>query len=111
MATLRDSVLIDPQVVKERRRPSFFGFDIFITTLLIKLAFIVGVIGCLVQGFLMIRESWYATASGEHPWSLLWREALFWSGAGIIFLGPVVLRVWCEILIVLFKIFEELRRR
>lgn len=112
MATLRDSILIDPQVVKERRRPSFFGFDIFITPLLIKLAFIVGIIGCLVQGCLVVRESWsIAVAAGEDPWIRLWSETLFWTGIGTIFLGPIILRIWCESMIVIFKIFEELRRR
>jgi len=33
----------------------------------------------------------------------------FWWGVGIIVGGGVLLRIWCELLIVLFKIHENLR--
>jgi Domain of unknown function (DUF4282) len=111
MVTLRDSVLIDPVAVKERRKPSFFGFDIFITPLLVKLAFIIGVIGCIVGGCVILRATWLEVAGRPDRWEHIWWHPLFWGGLGYIFLGPIVIRVWCESAIVIFKIFEELRRR
>lgn len=34
----------------------------------------------------------------------------FWSGLGILIFGSIGVRIWCELLIVLFKIHDNLRK-
>ncbi|MEH8022415.1 MULTISPECIES: DUF4282 domain-containing protein [Rheinheimera] len=34
----------------------------------------------------------------------------FWSGLGILVFGSIGVRIWCELLIVLFKIHDNLRK-
>lgn len=34
----------------------------------------------------------------------------FWSGLGILVFGSIGVRIWCELLIVLFKIHENLKK-
>jgi len=69
------------------------GFDTMITPFIIKIVFWIGVIGCVVGGI-----------------------GMFFSGAGVvsgllcIFLGPLAVRIYCELIMVIFKIFEALKQ-
>lgn len=86
------------------RRPSFFGFDIMITPLLIKVWFVLGLAACLVGGAWLC---WQACA-GALPEPF--RAFGIYAGLGVAVIGPIVIRIHCEMLIVLFKIMEYLRR-
>lgn len=69
------------------------SFDTMITPVVIKIVFWIGVIGCVIGGI-----------------------GMFFNGSGIIggllciLLGPVVVRIYCEIIIVIFKIFQALKQ-
>jgi hypothetical protein len=69
------------------------SFDTMITPVVIKIVFWIGVIGCVIGGI-----------------------GMFFNGSGIIsgllciLLGPVLVRIYCEIIIVIFKIFQALKQ-
>lgn len=64
-------------VVKDgASRPSFFGFDIMITPVLIKVWFVVALIGCVAGGIWLCWKS----LAGETPEPF--RAAGVWSGTG-----------------------------
>lgn len=69
------------------------SFDTMITPVVIKIAFWIGVIGCVIGGI-----------------------GMFFNGSGVvsgllcILLGPVLVRIYCEIIIVIFKIFQALKQ-
>lgn len=69
------------------------SFDTMITPFIIKIVFWIGVIGCVIGGI-----------------------GMFFNGAGVlsgllcIFLGPLAVRIYCELIIVVFKIFEALKQ-
>lgn len=72
----------------------YLTFDKFITPVIIQILFWLGLAGIVVMSLLMI-----VNVPG---------------GGGIIglvylILGPIIWRVYCEILLVMFKILEELR--
>jgi len=68
---------------------SFLAFDNMISATLIKWIFYIGLALTIISGFVVMRES-------------------FFIGLIIIIIGPLILRVYCEIMIVLFKIHESL---
>ena len=68
------------------------SFDTMITPIIIKIIFWVGVIACVIGGIAMAFND---------------------SGVGgllCILLGPLVVRLYCEIIIVIFKIFQSLKQ-
>jgi hypothetical protein len=71
----------------------FLGFKKMITPVLIQMLFWLGVLMCVIGGFaFMLRGG----------------VGLF-IGIGYIILGPVVVRVYCELLIVIFNIHDTLK--
>jgi hypothetical protein len=67
----------------------FLTFKRMITPIIIQVLFWVGVAVCVVGGLLQL---------GQQPIA----------GVLLLLLGPVMVRVYCEILIVFFKILESL---
>ena len=69
------------------------SFDTMITPLIIKIVFWIGVIGCVIGGI-----------------------GMFFNGSGVvsglfcILLGPLVVRIYCELIMVIFKIFQALQQ-
>lgn len=69
------------------------SFNTMITPVIIKIVFWIGVIGCVIGGI-----------------------GMFFNGSGVvggllcILLGPLVVRVYCELIIVIFKIFQALKQ-
>ena len=69
----------------------FFSFRTMITPIIIQVIFWVGVVGCVIMGL--------GGVVGGRP---LW-------GLGLIVLGPLAVRVECELLILLFRIHDALQ--
>lgn len=74
------------------------SFDKMIAPVIIKILFWVGCIAFVIFGIVTIISSFGKFGSA---WNFL-------GGLLIIVLGPVMVRVWCEILIVIFKIHDSL---
>ncbi len=104
MPKIRDSIIVDP---KHKGKASFFDFTLFITPLLIKLFYIAGSIS-IICGSIFMWYKQYCTADCM-PIELPWYSHLIWVFATICLL--VALRVFCELQIVWFKMFEELRSK
>lgn len=66
----------------------FLAFRKMITPFIIKLLFILGVVVCVLVGLALIPKGGFASLVG-----LLY-----------VFVGPIVWRVYCEIIIILFSI-------
>ena len=76
----------------------FLAFRRMITPIIIQIVFWIGIIGILVLGILVIVDG----ASGETDGGAVVLGVLF-----IIF-GPMIWRVFCELLILIFRIIEKL---
>lgn len=70
----------------------FTSFDNMITPTIIKILFWIGVGASLLTGLIIMFAGGFAVILG-----LIW-----------LVLGPVLVRVYCELLIVIFKIHESL---
>lgn len=68
----------------------FLNFKKLITPLVIKIIFWVGVISCIITGLGMI----FSKNIGF--------------GLAVLFLGPIAVRIYCELLILLFNINDTL---
>lgn len=75
----------------------FWAFRKMITPVIIEILFWVGVIVCIIAGFILIGVG----LKTNETQSVL-------SGVLLIILGPLGVRVYCEILIVFFRINETL---
>jgi Domain of unknown function (DUF4282) len=78
----------------------FWAFRTMVTPVIIEILFWVGAIFCLVIGGIMIIYG--ITQYRLGPPNYLWKGVL------LFFLGPLGVRVYCEILIVFFRINETL---
>lgn len=72
----------------------FLKFEKMITPIFIQLIFWLGFIGSIIFGLFMIGYGMIADSGGI---------AQVFMGLLTMFLGPIVLRVYCEMLIVIFK--------
>ncbi|TWX55770.1 DUF4282 domain-containing protein [Colwellia hornerae] len=72
-----------------------FVFDAMLTPKIITFVYWLMLLGCLVSGL----GAMFTQYGGG-----------FLAGLGIIVLGAIGSRIWCELLIVLFKIHENLQR-
>ena len=73
------------------------AFRTMVTPIIIQVIFWVGVAGCIIVGLVGI-----FSASGPTPGKDIG------TGLLVLFLGPLVVRVYCEILIIFFRINETL---
>lgn len=71
---------------------SFLRFRCMITPMMVELSFWAGVLMCIINGIKTMQ------IPGE------WLQGLF-----IILIGPIVLRVLCEVMMIFFRIYESLR--
>ena len=76
----------------------FLAFRTMITPVLIQIIFWIGVVGCIVTGAALI-----ATAGDSRDEGLQIVMGLGW-----ILLGPLSVRIWCEFLIVFFRVNQTL---
>lgn len=77
----------------------FISFDKMITPSIIKILFWIGLIMAVVIGLVSI---------GSGITSVYGGGAQVFMGIIIIILGPLTVRVYCELLIIIFKIHENL---
>jgi hypothetical protein len=68
-----------------------------VTPVIIQIIFWVGVVICIIVGIFLIG---FGMQMGESKST--------WSGLALIFLGPLGVRIYCEILIIFFRINETL---
>jgi hypothetical protein len=78
----------------------FWSFRKMVTPVLIEVIFVVGAIICLIVGGVMIfyGATHYQEGMGHN----------LWKGLLVFFLGPLLVRIYCEIFIVFFRINETL---
>jgi hypothetical protein len=78
----------------------FLAFRTMVTPVIIQIIFWIGVIACLIAGagMMVYGAYYYQLGLGRY----LWRGFL------LFILGPLAVRVYCEILIVFFRINETL---
>lgn len=67
----------------------FLSFRRMLTPVIIQIVFWLGVAGCVLSGLFTMGTS-------------------FWRGLVIIVLGPIMVRIWCELVMVVFRINETL---
>ena len=79
----------------------FLSFDKMITPIFIKIAFWIGVVFSLIAGVGSLISGMVASNFGFMQIML---------GLLIILVGPIVVRVYCELLIVLFKMHESMQK-
>jgi uncharacterized membrane protein len=78
----------------------FMSFRKMMTPILIQILFWIGVVFSIIGGIVMI----VAGASTYRGGPVMVLAGLFY-----LFLGPIWVRVWCELLIVFFRIEENTR--
>jgi uncharacterized membrane protein len=78
----------------------FWAFRTMITPVIIQILFWIGTILCLIIGAIMViyGASHFRVSEANY----------LWEGALLFVLGPLAVRVYCEILIVFFRINETL---
>jgi hypothetical protein len=78
----------------------FWSFRTMVTPVIIQIIFWVGAIVCLIGGGIMIVFGFTHYDTGQAQY--------IWKGVLLFLLGPLAVRVYCEILIVFFRINETL---
>jgi hypothetical protein len=76
----------------------FWAFRTMVTPVIIQMLFWIGAILCLIIGGIMIIMGATQGGPSDH----------LWKGVLLFLLGPLGVRVYCEILIVFFRINETL---
>ena len=78
----------------------FWAFRTMITPFIIQIIFWIGAIVCLISGAIMViyGATYYQGDQGHY----------LWKGVLLFVLGPLGVRVYCEILIIFFRINETL---
>jgi len=79
----------------------FLAFRKMITPMVVQVIFWLGVLGCVAAGVAILSGN--SSLAGVYPVS---PQIL---GVLVIVVGPLLLRFYCELLIVLFRIFDSLR--
>jgi len=77
----------------------YLTFRKMITPVAIQIIFWVGVLGCVIMGLVSIAGG-AAARVGDGMMVL--------TGILMILLGPIAVRIWCEVLIVVFRILDAL---
>ena len=78
----------------------FWAFRTMVTPVIIQILFWIGAVLCLITGAIMIiyGASQFQTGQGQY----------LWKGVLLFVLGPLAVRVYCEILMIFFRINETL---
>ena len=78
----------------------FWAFRTMVTPVIIQILFWIGAILCLISGAIMViyGATHYQGGQGHY----------LWKGVLLFVLGPLGVRVYCEILIIFFRINETL---
>jgi hypothetical protein len=77
----------------------FWAFRTMVTPIIIQIIFWIGALLCIIIGaFMIMYGSSYFGGQGQY----------LWKGVLLIVLGPLGVRVYCEILMIFFRINETL---
>lgn len=79
----------------------FLAFRSFATPVLVQIAFWIGTLTCLALGANMIDQA-------TNRWGT--NQAMFWTGWLTIILGPLALRIVGELILVVFRIHDQLEQ-
>ncbi len=77
----------------------FLAFRKMITPIAIQVIFWIGVVYCAIVGIVMIAAGIAGSRGGG---------AMVLSGIASLILGPLFVRIWCELIIVLFRVHDRL---
>ncbi len=89
---------------------SFLTFRYMLTPVLIQVFFWAGTLMCLMLGGISLIQGMRSFSSDDNfGVSRIAGFAFFVNGLMLLLLGPVVLRIGCELAIVYFRIHDELR--
>jgi predicted Zn finger-like uncharacterized protein len=82
----------------------FLAFRVLLGPKIIQIFFWVGVIGCIIAALIGVYSAvqWISIDTTAGLVGLL-------SSLGILVLGPMLVRLWCEVLTVIYRIFDTLR--
>jgi len=78
----------------------FWAFRTMVTPVIIQIMFWIGAVLCLIAGAIMIIYGATRFQTGEGQY--------LWQGVLLFVLGPLGVRVYCEILMIFFRINETL---
>ena len=78
----------------------FWAFRTMVTPVIIQILFWIGVVVCLISGAFMIVYGATQSHGGQSHY--------LWKGILLFLLGPLGVRVYCEILMIFFRINETL---
>ena len=79
----------------------FWTFRTMITPVIIQILFWLGVIACVIIGCIVIKNAY-------NDYRERWDEAQLMVGLAYILIGPLAVRIYCELLILLFRMNETL---
>ena len=77
----------------------FLSFKTMITPIVVQVAFWLGVVACVIAALVNLFTN---LGNGIFSWLVM--------TIIILVLGPIVVRVYCELLIILFRIYEALKK-
>jgi hypothetical protein len=87
----------------------FWAFRKMITPVIIQAIFWIGSLISIILGIIMIANAHTASVYNIYgSTSSSWNMARVWYGIFLIILGPFFIRIWCEMLILFFRINETL---
>jgi len=87
----------------------FWAFRKMITPVIIQVIFWIGSLISIILGIFLIANAHTPSITDYYGNTLSsWNEARVWYGIAIIILGPLFIRIWCEMLILFFRINETL---
>lgn len=78
----------------------FLKFEKMITPIIIQVLFWIGVAVCVIAGIIQIVSGINTPYGGG--------GSVVFMGILLLLLGPILVRVWCEIMLVLFSIHDTL---
>lgn len=91
----------EPRGCSESSAEDFWAFRKMIAPILIQILFWIGVVICIVGGLIIISRA-------QQAYTDTWDGAQVTLGLATIFLGPVLVRIYCEFLILFFRMNETL---
>lgn len=77
----------------------YLSFRKMITPVFIQILFRIGAVLCVTMGIICVAAGAVATRGGG---------AMVLSGLLTVILGPILVRVWCECVLILFRIYDVL---
>ena len=89
--------------MKDSQINDFLAFRRMITPLLIQIIFWIGAIGSFIGGIMMIANAHHTGFYGDN-----WNAGEVLIGIIWMILGPLSVRVWCEFIIIFFRMNETL---